>query len=60
MTYVEEAPAENLWAALGRGKEPEKPQHSVLAKLKQCKADAGKDAPKPKLDKKPKSKEMEI
>lgn len=58
--YVEEAPAENLWAALDRGKEPEKPQHSVLAKLKQCKADAGKDAPKPKLDKKPKSKEMEI
>ena len=41
-------------------KEPEKPQHSVLAKLKQCKADAGKDAPKPQLDKKTKSKEMEI
>ena len=58
--YAEEAPAENLWAALDRRKEPEKSQHSVLAKLKQCKADAGKDAPKPKLDKKPKSREMEI
>ena len=58
--YVEEAPAENLWAALDREKEHEKPQHSVLAKLRQCKADAGKDAPKPQLDKKTKSKEMEI
>ena len=41
-------------------KEPEKPQYSVLAKLKQCKADDGKNAPKPTPDKKPKSEEMEI
>ena len=58
--YVEESPAENLWAALDRKRGSEQPQHSVLAKLKRCRAEAEKDAPKPKLEKKQKSKEMEI
>lgn len=58
--YVEEAPTENLWAALDRKHGNDQPQHSVLAKLKRCKAEAEKDAPKPKLEKKQKSKEMEI
>ena len=60
-SYVEAAPAEQLWKAMERREHTSQKKTSVLAKLKEhAQITPGKGAKKPEHTKKPKSKEMEI
>ena len=60
-SYVEAAPAEQLWKAMERRDHTSQKKTSVLAKLKEhAQTTPGKGAKKPEHTKKPKSKEMEM
>ena len=60
-SYVEDAPAENLWKAIDRREHGSQKKPSVLAKLKEhAQAVPDKGIKKPEKTKKPKSKEMEM